>query len=301
MPPSKPDYPQEPVAHPVPWRDRMHEIIFEADTPAGTAFDVALIGAIIASVIVVVISTLPALSEEPYRTVFLSIEWGFTALFTVEYILRLLIVRRPLRYMFSFFGIIDLLAILPAFIGLIVPGGERMLVVRTMRLLRVFRVLKLARYLSEATALRQALVVSRHKIAVFITTVLIIVLISSALMHIVEGNANNPQFDSMPSAMYWAIITMTTVGYGDITPTTWIGKVMTSILVLLGYSMIIIPTGILSAEMTEYARQSITTRTCPSCMIEGLAPDAVFCKRCGERIESHPPTKADPPPPPRRK
>jgi voltage-gated potassium channel len=267
-----------------PWRDRLHEVIFEADTPAGKTFDVALIIAICASVGVVVLSTLPSAAEEPYRTTFLALEWVFTGLFTVEYGLRLIVVRRPIRYATSFFGIIDLLAILPAFIGLIVPGGERLLVVRTLRLLRIFRVFKLARYLSEATALRHALVVSRHKIAVFITTVLIVVLIASALMHIVEGNAGNEAFDSMPGAMYWAIITMTTVGYGDITPITVIGKATTAALVLVGYSMIIVPTGILTAEMAGYGRH-ITTRACPSCMAEGHDLDAIHCKRCGEPLD----------------
>ncbi|MFG0274177.1 MAG: ion transporter [Phycisphaerales bacterium] len=266
-------------------RDRLHEIIFEADTPAGKVFDVTLIVAILASVVVVILSTLPAARQDPYRTAFLTLEWIFTGLFTVEYILRLVVVRRPWRYATSFFGVIDLLAILPAFIGLIVPGGERLLVVRTLRLLRIFRVFKLARYLSEATALRQALLVSRHKIAVFITTVLIVILIASAMMHIVEGNAGNHDFDSMPGAMYWAIITMTTVGYGDITPITAIGKAMTALLVLVGYSMIIVPTGILSAEMAESRRRAVTTRACPSCMAEGHDPDAVYCKRCGEPLE----------------
>ncbi len=273
------------VPHFAPWRDRLHEIIFEADTPAGKTFDVSLIVAIFASVAVVILSTLPAANNEPYRTLFLALEWMFTGLFTVEYLLRLIVVRRPLRYATSFFGIIDLLSILPAFIGLIVPGGERLLVVRTLRLLRIFRVFKLTRYLSEATALRHALYESRHKIAVFITTVLIVVLISSALMHIVEGNAGNEAFDSMPSAMYWAIITMTTVGYGDITPITVIGKTTTAVLVLVGYSMIIVPTGILTAEMAGKVRAAITTRACPSCMAEGHDRDAVYCKRCGDPLD----------------
>ena len=267
-----------------PWRDHLHEIIFEADTPAGKAFDVALIITIIASVLVVILSTMPEARVEPYKTIFLRAEWIFTGLFTVEYFLRLVVVRRPWRYATSFFGIIDLLAILPAFIGLIVPGGERLLVVRTLRLLRIFRVFKLARYLTEAAALREALIISRHKIAVFITTVLIVVLIASALMHIAEGNAGNEAFDSMPSAMYWAIISLTTVGYGDITPVTPFGKATTALLVLVGYSMIIVPTGILSAEMAGRRRDSITTRACSSCMLEGHDRDAVFCKRCGEEL-----------------
>ena len=274
----------EPDQASTPWRERAHEIIFEADTPAGKSFDVALIAAIGASVAVVVLSTLPSASHEPYRTIFLTLEWIFTALFTAEYILRLIIVRKPWRYATSFFGIIDLLSILPAFIGLIVPGGERLLVVRTLRLLRIFRVFKLARYLSEASALREALIQSRHKVAVFLATVLIVVLIASAIMHVVEGNAGNTDFDSMPSAMYWAIITMTTVGYGDITPITVLGKLTTAILVLVGYSLIIIPTGIISAEIAGHGKTTITTRTCPSCMAEGHDPNAKYCKACGEPL-----------------
>ncbi len=286
-------------AHPGPrlaaqsQRDRLHEIIFEAETPAGKAFDVALILAIIASVTVVILSTLPAARAEPYATIFLALEWAFTALFTAEYLVRLAVVRKPWKYATSFFGIIDLLAILPAFIGLIIPGGERLLVVRTLRLLRIFRVFKLARYLTEAHALRRALIESRHKIAIFLTTVLIVVLIASALMHIVEGNAGNKAFDSMPSAMYWAIITMTTVGYGDITPVTAVGRIVTAALVLVGYSLIIIPTGIISAEMSGFGKRPITTRACPHCMAEGHDNDAVFCKRCGGRLDPDYPMSQD--------
>jgi voltage-gated potassium channel len=279
----------EPEARPLdkrhPWRDRWHEIVFEADTPAGKAFDVALLVTILASVVVVILSTMTVASEAPYRGWFLALEWGFTALFTAEYILRLLIVRKPLRYASSFFGIIDLLAILPAFIGLIIPGGERLLVVRTLRLLRIFRIFKLTRYLSEGMALRRAIYTSRHKIAVFLVTVLIVVLIASAIMHIVEGNAGNEPFNSMPTAMYWSIITMTTVGYGDIIPTTSIGKATTAALVLVGYSLIIVPTGILGAEIAGSRSQRATsTQACPSCMLEGHDIDAVYCKRCGERL-----------------
>jgi len=265
----------------------LHEIIFEADTKAGKIFDVGLIIAIILSVAVVVLSTLPSADENPWKTIFRSLEWVFTILFTIEYILRLIIVRRPWRYATSFFGIIDLLSILPAFIGFIVPGSERLMVVRTLRLLRIFRVFKLARYLSEASALRKAFYVSRHKIAVFMTTVLIVILIASALMHVVEGSniEANEAFDSIPGAMYWAIITMTTVGYGDVTPVTIVGKATTAMLVLIGYSLIIVPTGILSAEITD-TRRKVTTRACSSCMAQGHDEDAKFCKRCGELLNN---------------
>ncbi len=281
--------------HSLGWRDRLHEVIFEADTPSGKAFDIALIVAIFASIAVVVLSTLPSAREEPWRSVFYGLEWAFTAIFTVEYLLRLLVVRRPWRYARSFYGIIDLLAVLPAFIGLLVPGAERLLVVRTLRLLRIFRVFKLGRYLTEATALRQAILQSRHKIAVFLTTVMIVVLIASAVMHIVEGNAGNKAFESMPSAMYWAIITMTTVGYGDITPITPLGKAVTAVLVLIGYSLIIVPTGILSAEFAGAVGRRITTRACPHCMAEGHDEDAIYCKVCGQLLE---PGRAGSPSPP---
>ncbi|MFK7758614.1 MAG: ion transporter [Phycisphaerales bacterium] len=266
------------------WRENLHEIIFEADTKAGKTFDVVLIVAIILSVIVVVLSTLESAANDPYKTIFISLEWLFTIFFTIEYILRLLIVRKPLRYATSFFGIIDLLSILPAFIGIIIPGGERLLVVRTLRLLRIFRIFKLARYLSEATALKEAFYVSRHKIAVFMTTVLIVILIASSLMHVVESHAKNEAFYSMPDAMYWAVITMTTVGYGDVTPITGIGKATTAALVLVGYSLIIVPTGILSAEISGNKPRTITSRSCPSCMAQGHDLDASYCKRCGESL-----------------
>ena len=226
------------------WRERVHEIIFEADTPMGKAFDIGLILAIFASVAVVVLSTLPSAAREPYRSWFYGLEWFFTILFTIEYVIRLLVLR----------------------------------------LLRIFRVFKLARYLSEASALREAFYISRHKIAVFMATVLIVVLIASALMHVVEGGAGNTAFDSIPGAMYWAIITMTTVGYGDVIPITVVGKVTTTMLVLVGYSLIIVPTGILSAEITD-TRRKVTTRACRSCMAEGHDLDAKFCKRCGAQLE----------------
>lgn len=275
------DHPPPPQV--APWRDKLHKVIFEADTPAGKAFDVALIVAIALSVAVVILSTLPSARDEPYRTTYLILEWVFTAAFTIEYALRLIIVRRPLRYAASFFGIIDLLSILPAFIGLVIPGGERLLVVRTLRLLRIFRIFKLARYLSEANALKRALIDSRQKIAVFLTTVIIVVLIASALMHIVEGNAGNEAFDSMPSAMYWAIITMTTVGYGDIAPGTTLGRGIASLIMVLGYGIIAVPTGIVSAEMVRQ-RPKERSPTCAGCGLDDHQGDAVHCRRCGDKL-----------------
>lgn len=275
------------------WRHRLHEIVFHAEDPSAKAFDVALIGAILASVAVVVLSTADFAEGEPARSVFWIFEWIFTGLFAAEYALRIILVRRPLRYIFSFFGIIDLLAILPGFLGLIVPGGERLLVVRAFRLLRIFRVLKLTRYLSEANNLRLAIMTSWRKIAVFITVVLIVVLTSSAVMHVIESAAGNEDFESMPNAIYWAIITMTTVGYGDITPQTGAGRVITAMLVLTGYSLIIVPTGIFTAQAVESRTgplrprpddSTTTSRVCPSCSLVGHDADALHCRRCGHRL-----------------
>lgn len=276
------------------WKKAVHEIIFEADTKLGKAFDVSLIVLIFLSVIVVILSTLDSAEQDPLKTIFYTLEWIFTILFSIEYILRLLIVRKPLRYATSFFGIIDLLSILPAFVGILLPGSgsERLMIVRTLRLLRIFRVFKLARYLSEASALREAFYISRHKIAVFMTTVLIVILIASAFMHVVESSNGNTDFESMPSVMYWAIITMTTVGYGDIIPITVVGKMTTAALVLVGYSLIIVPTGILSAEIAGAAKagSKISTRSCPSCTAQGHDKDAEFCKKCGEPLNTETPT-----------
>jgi len=264
-------------------RSRLHEIVFEAETPLGRAFDYTLIAAIALSVTVVILATMPEIEGTGWESALYTAEWIFTILFTAEYAVRLAVVRRPWRYAISFFGVVDLLAILPAFIGLALSGGEHLLVIRSLRLLRVFRVFKLARYLQEASALRRALLVSRHKIAVFLTAVLIVVVIASALFHLAEGGANE-NLDSMPEAMYWAVITMTTVGYGDITPSTVMGRFITAALVLMGYAMIIVPTGILSAEMSAHRRRRVSAQACRNCMREDHDADAAFCKHCGERL-----------------
>lgn len=269
-----------------PWRSRLHEVIFEADTREGRLFDIALIVAILASVTVVIfdsVQTMPPWTD----TLFAVLEWVFTILFTVEYVLRIASVRKPWRYVFSFYGIVDLLAILPTYLGLFIPNAHEMMVIRLLRLLRIFRVFKLVRFLGEADALRRAFYSSRHKIAVFLTAVLIIVTIMAALMHIVEFNADNEDFSSLPESMYWAIVTMTTVGYGDITPITPIGKFLSAMMMLIGYSMIIVPAGILSAEIMvetqRHARRS-TTQHCPNCSRDGHEYDATFCKYCGNHL-----------------
>ena len=272
--------------HAATWRARLHEVIFEADDTAGKAFDAVLILAILASVIVIILDSVQSI-RQGYHGLFRGLEWFFTALFTIEYLLRIACVRRPLRYIFSFYGLVDLLAIMPSYVGLFVPGAQNLMVIRMLRLLRIFRVFKLVRFLGEADALRHAFVASRHKIAVFLTTVLIIITIMASAMHVIESSAGNEDFSSLPQAMYWAVVTMTTVGYGDITPQTHLGKFLSATMMIIGYSLIIVPTGILSAEMASEAQRRakrVSTQHCPSCSRDGHEYDAVFCKFCGEKL-----------------
>jgi len=263
------------------WRERLHTIVFEADTPAGRAFDVALVISILAAVLCVMLETVQGLSPAAHDWLFHA-EWAFTILFTIEYAARIVSVGRPLRYATSFFGLVDLLAILPTYLSVLFPGSQTLLVIRALRLLRIFRILKLGRYLSEAAALRGALAESRAKIIVFLATVLVTVAILGTAVYLVEGPAHG--FTSIPISMYWAIVTMTTVGYGDISPKTPLGQVLASLLMVLGYSLIIVPTGIVSAELsTRYARP-ISTQACPECSREGHDSDARHCKFCGARL-----------------
>lgn len=264
-----------------PWRERLHEIIFEADTPAGKAFDVALLLAIVLSVIAVMLESVADVRAR-YRPQLLAAEWTITCLFTVEYVLRLACVRKPWRYALSFFGVVDLLAVLPAYLGLLVPGAHSLSVVRSLRLLRAFRVFKLAHLVSEATVLRRAVWASRAKIAVFLATVLVAVVIMGSAMHLIEGEEAG--FTSIPQGMYWSIVTMTTVGYGDIAPETPLGKTLAALMMILGYSLLIVPTGILSAELARPSGRGISTQACPSCSREGHDRDARHCKHCGASL-----------------
>lgn len=268
------------------WRARLHEIIFEADTPAGKAFDVLLLIAILASIAVVMLDSVQDINGR-YHDPLLAAEWTFTILFTIEYVLRFLCVGKPIRYALSFFGIVDLLAILPMYLLALFGGAPSLLVIRSLRLLRVFRVFKLARFLSEAAALRGAIWASRAKIAVFLTTVLIVVTVMGSAMYIIEYDpdpAAQTGFTSIPQSMYWAIVTMTTVGYGDVAPTTALGKTVAALIMVLGYSLIIVPTGIISAEFAQAATKPVTTQACPECSREGHDADAQFCKFCGARM-----------------
>ncbi|MCA9284337.1 MAG: ion transporter [Phycisphaerales bacterium] len=263
------------------WRVRLHEIIFEADTPAGWWFDVGLLVAIVASVVVVMLDSVASIRAEHGRTL-LAAEWFFTLLFTVEYILRLLCVRRPASYALSFFGIVDLLSILPTYLSVLIPGAQGMVVIRSLRLLRLFRVLKLTRFVGEARQLRHALAMARTKITVFLSVVVTVVVIAGALMYIVEGDASG--FTSIPRSMYWAVVTMTTVGYGDIAPVTPLGQFIAALMMILGYALIVVPTGIVSAEIAEARRGRRSTQHCSHCGLDDHELDAVFCRRCGDRL-----------------
>jgi len=267
------------------WRLRLYAVIFEADTRAGRRFDQWLIVAILTSVAVVMADSVHAINAR-YDQVFEVLEWGFTLLFTLEYLARLICIRHPLRYALSFFGVVDLLAVLPTYLALVFPEVHLLIDVRILRLLRMFRVLKLTAYLTEYHALGNALVASRRKILVFLSVVLMIVLVMGTLMYVVEGPANG--FTSIPTAVYWAITTMTTVGFGDITPKTDLGRLISSMMMLLGWGTLAVPTGIVTSEITAQRLQpGAATRTCPECLAEGLAAQAAYCQHCGTRLPSY--------------
>ena len=266
---------------PLSRKARLHEIIFEADTPAGKAFDVALLVLIVLSVIAVMLETVATVRAQ-YGTVLRAFEWLVTVLFTIEYLLRLYCVGTPARYARSFFGIVDLMAIVPTYLSLIIPGAQSLLVIRALRLLRVFRVLKLVHFVGEASELWAAMRASARKIIVFVGAVLTIVVIVGSLMYIVEGEAHG--FTSIPVSIYWAIVTMTTVGYGDIAPQTPLGKILASAIMIMGYGIIAVPTGIVSVELAGVARRKVTTQACPDCGAEGHDGDAVHCKFCGAKL-----------------
>lgn len=263
------------------WRDRLHEVIFEAETPAGRAFDVALLVLIVLSVIVVSIESVPEMRDR-YGDLLRSIEWLITVLFTIEYILRLLCVGKPWRYALSFYGIVDLLAVVPSYLSLFIAGSQSLLVIRVLRLLRIFRVLKLAHFVGEARMLHAALRASSRKIIVFVGAVLTVVVLVGAVMYLVEGPEHG--FDSIPESVYWAIVTMTTVGYGDIAPQTVFGKMLASFVMIVGYGIIAVPTGIVTVEIAAALKTSTRTHACNECGADGHAIDAVYCKYCGGKL-----------------
>lgn len=283
------------------WRQRWHTIVFESDTPAGKAFDLALIVAIVSSIVLVLLESIATIEAE-YGSTLRAAEWAITILFTLEYLIRLACVRRPGAYAASFYGIIDLLAIAPAYLSLVVPGTHLLLTFRVLRLLRVFRIFKLGRFVREANVIVDALYRALPKITVFFTGIAGMVVILGSLMYVIEGPEHG--FTSIPVGVYWAIVTLTTVGFGDITPKTSAGQALASLVMILGYSILAVPTGIVTAETmrggitapgavraedpgprpTATDDSTVTTRHCPGCSREGHDPDAVFCKHCGERL-----------------
>lgn len=262
------------------WRNQVYEVIFGYDTPAGKLFDVGLIIAIITSVLAVMLESVQAYHDE-YGQFFMYLEWGFTVLFTLEYIARIISIGQPMRYIFSFYGIVDLLSLLPTYMALIFPPAYFLVDIRTIRLLRIFRILKLTRYMRASRVLGEAMRNSGAKIAVFLLVVLTIVIIAGTLMYLIEGEENG--FNNIPHSIYWAIVTLTTVGYGDIAPNTALGQVIASIIMIMGYGVIAVPTGIVGIELSHVKKITSTTKTkaCTNCALETHDKDAKYCKRCG--------------------
>jgi voltage-gated potassium channel len=261
---------------------KLYEIIFEADTRAGRAFDIILLGAIITSVLVVMLESVSEIKTTMGEWL-VGLEWFFTGLFTLEYLARLWVVKQKRKYVLSFFGIIDLLSILPTYLGLFFVGAQSLLVVRSIRLLRIFRIFKLVNLLGASNTLTVALRASQYKIAVFMITVITTVIIAGTMMFLIEGEANG--FTSIPRSIYWAIVTMTTVGYGDIAPQTALGQTLASIIMILGYGIIAVPTGIVSSEMVSLKnKEKLSTQVCPHCLKDGHDSDALHCKYCGDKL-----------------
>jgi voltage-gated potassium channel len=257
-----------------PRRERLHEIIFESDTRAGKLFDVLLLFAIVISLATLMLESIQDIKIK-YGSLLQVIEWLLTIFFTIEYILRLYAVYKPINYALSFFGIIDLLSLLPTYLSLFFAGSHYLMAIRALRLLRIFRIFELTQFLKESDNILKALRASRHKISVFLVFILLCVIIIGSIMYIVEGTADNTSFTSIPRSIYWAIVTITTVGYGDIAPQTSIGQLLAAFVMILGYAVIAVPTGIVSSEFMK---------ECKYCTREGHDSDALYCKYCGELL-----------------
>lgn len=264
------------------WRDVLYEVIFKADTVVGKSFDIAVIVFIALSVITVIINTVDSIEQE-YGNILHVTEWVFTIIFTIEYLLRLICCKRPVAYARSFFGIVDLFAILPTYISLFLPGSHVLLVIRTLRVLRIFRVLKLVKYIGESELLIDALRSSRRKITVFLFSVITIVIIFGSIMYIVESQKNG--FNNIPQSIYWAVVTLTTVGYGDVTPQTHVGKVIATVIMVMGYGILAVPTGIVTAEITKaMGHNKVASNICEGCGYRWHDDDAHYCKHCGNTL-----------------
>jgi voltage-gated potassium channel len=264
------------------WQQRLHEIIYESNTAAGKAFDISLLVCILLSIVVVMLDSTQALHARYGRTFFV-LEWVFTVIFTIEYILRLICIKRPFQYITSWLGVIDLLAIIPSYLSIFFVGAQSLLVFRALRLLRIFRIFKLTHFLTEMQFLKTAIRSSLKKISIFMLVVLALVIILGSVMYLIEGRENG--FTSIPESIYWAVVTITTVGYGDISPVTPLGKFIASLIMFIGYGIIAVPTGIVTNEMVNAVRtKKEQHETCPACGLEGHDSDARFCKRCGEKL-----------------
>ena len=264
------------------FKKRLYEIIFEADTRAGRIFDEVLLVTIIISIILVMIESLGGISDENKRILRI-LEWIITIIFSMEYLARIWTVDKPAKYIFSFYGVIDLLAILPSFLGLIFTGGHSLMVIRALRLLRVFRILKLGRYTRAGRLIAATIWRSREKIVVFILFVFTLAIIIGTLMYLIEGEEHG--FTDIPTSIYWAIVTLTTVGYGDLSPVTGIGQFLASFVMILGYSIIAVPTGIVTASLMG-KHDNLNTQTCSKCLFDKHDDDALYCKKCGESLNN---------------
>ncbi|OEC36429.1 voltage-gated potassium channel [Pseudomonas cuatrocienegasensis] len=263
------------------WRQRLYVIIFHTDTPAGQRFDNLLLLTILASLVVVMLDSVESVFAR-YGELLTAVEWAFTLLFAVEYLVRLYCSPRPLKYAFSFYGLIDLLAVLPAFLALLFPEAQYLLIVRVIRMLRIFRVLKLTPYLSQANFLLVALRSSKQKIVVFLLSISTLIVVYGTLMYVIEGPQND--FTSIPKSIYWAVVTLTTVGFGDIVPVTVLGQAVATLVMITGYSIIAVPTGIFTAELASAMRGDLLSHACPRCAKDSHEPAAAFCSRCGSAL-----------------
>lgn len=266
------------------WRRRVHEIIYEADTKAGKLFDVILLWLILFSILLVMLESVEEYNAK-YGYIYNALEWGITGLFVVEYILRVICVKRPFEYIFSFLGVVDFLSAIPKFLSIFFVGTQVLVALRSLRLLRVFRILKLSQYLGESQKLTTSLRASRTRISVFLFAILIICVILGTVMYLIEGSENG--FTSIPRSVYWAIVTLTTVGYGDIAPRTISGQFIASIIMILGYAIIAIPTGIITSEMSKDTANNepeVSVKSCQNCSADKHRYDAGFCYRCGEKL-----------------
>ncbi|NGX42671.1 MAG: Cyclic nucleotide-gated potassium channel [Chlamydiae bacterium] len=264
------------------WRAKLHEIMFETNTHAGKTFEIFIIIAIFLSIAVVMLDSVKAISQN-YEEQLHSMEWGFTLLFTVEYLARLYCTNKPLKYATSFIGVVDLLAILPTYLIVFFHGTEYLLIIRSLRVLRIFRILKILQYVGEANLLMRALRESSRKIIVFLFALLTLVVILGSMMYVLEAKADSG-FTSIPESVYWAVVTLTTVGYGDISPQTFLGQFLASIIMVLGYSIIAVPTGIVSVGISRAMKRTLPPRTCPTCSAKSHEDDASYCKHCGSKL-----------------